>query len=50
MARPHKVWKRKGTDWFYTKIAGKRYRLSQDRDEAEQMMFELLAELRRPTP
>ena len=43
MARPHKVWKRKGTDWYYAKVAGKRHRLSQNRDEAEQMMFELLA-------
>ena len=50
MARPNKVWKRKGTDWYYAKIGGKKVRLSQDRDEAETLMHQLLGEEKKDEP
>lgn len=50
MARKNGVWKRKGTDWYYTNHwdaksqKWKKVRLSQDRAEAERLMFGLLAQ------
>lgn len=44
MPRPNKVWKRKGTDWYYAKVGGKKVRLATDRAEAERLMHRLLAE------
>lgn len=50
MPRPHKVWKRKDTGWYYAKVGGKKVRLSLDRAAAERMMFELLAEHAKKDP
>ncbi len=44
MARPNKVWKRKGTNWYYAKIGGKKVRLSKDREKAEELMHRLFGE------
>jgi integrase len=43
MPRPHKIWKRKGTNWYYITINGDQKRLSTDKGEAERMMHELLS-------
>jgi hypothetical protein len=43
MPRPATIWQRKQDNFYYVKINGKQTKLSQDRDEAEALFYDLKA-------
>jgi len=48
MSRPHTVWQRKNSPWWYTTVNGKQERLAKDREEALTAMHALLAHGKKP--